>query len=529
MEVARAHPRKADKIDKKEVGSVDSQGDSKRIGFPDLESMGLAVDAAKIGVWSWDIASNKVVWSSNLEEIHRLPPGSFDGTFSHFEKNIHPDDRAAVIAAVKTSLQTQQTYSVEYRLPPRADGDERWIAALGTVVVANAVPVKILGICHDVTERVWTERQLRLQASQQAVVARLGERALVEKDLRGLLDGIAAAVGETLEVDFVKILELLPGDNELLLRAGVGWKPELIGTALVSTGLDTQAGFTLISDTPIVVENLNSETRFTGAALLHEHGIVSGITAKIAGADGHSYGVIGVHTRKRRQFNAHDVSLLTSVANIIAGAIQRNRSDQRNEMMIRELHHHSGNLFSQLLALFSQTASNSRNKADLVTKYEARVIALANAHRLIVEGGWHQTSLENLLRAQLAPDIGRISLKGPHVLLDPDLSFALSTVMHELATNASTHGSLSVPTGHLDLSWSVDRTEKGLMLIVDWLEGHGPTPKKRWRPGFGLRLIDTVIERQLNGASNRLFQADGMHSRLVVPLARERWPNTDIH
>jgi len=120
-------------------------------------------------------------------------------------------------------------------------------------------------------------------------------------------------------------------------------------------------------------------------------------------------------------------------------------------------------------------------------------------------------------------------LKGPHVLLDPDLSFALSTVMHELATNASTHGSLSVPTGHLDLSWSVDRTEKGLMLIVDWLEGHGPAPKKRWRPGFGLRLIDTVIERQLNGASNRLFQADGMHSRLVVPLARERWPDKDIH
>ena len=88
---------------------------------------------------------------------------------------------------------------------------------------------------------------------------------------------------------------------------------------------------------------------------------------------------------------------------MIAGAIQRRQADQRHELMIRELRHRSGNLFAQLLALFSQTARNSRSVADLTTKYEARVLALANAHRLITEGGWQSTSLEDLLRVLLAP------------------------------------------------------------------------------------------------------------------------------
>jgi two-component sensor histidine kinase len=381
---------------------------------------------------------------------------------------------------------------------------------------------------------VRTERELRLRAHQQAVVARLGERALVESDLQGLLNEIAATVADMLDVDLVKVLELLPGDVELLLRAGYGWKSGLVGTARISTGLNSQAGFALVSNFPVVVEDLKSETRFVGEPLLTDHGAVSGMSAKIAGHDGRSYGVIGVHTKSRREFNAHDFSLLTAVANIVAGAIQRYQADQRNEAMIRELRHRTGNLFSQLLALFSQTASNSRTMSDLVAKFEARLLALANAHRLITEGGWRPTSFENLVRAQLAPDIERMRVNGPDVFLDPDLAFALSTVVHELATNASKHGSLSAADGRLDLSWSIDRTDKGVTLFLDWQERLGPAPKRRRRPGFGSRLIDTVIERQLNGALQRTFRADGLHVRLIVPLTRERWPGaagppSDIH
>ena len=192
--------------------------------------------------------------------------------------------------------------------------------------------------------------------------------------------------------------------------------------------------------------------------------------------------------------------------------------------MIRELRHRSGNLFSQLLALFSQTARNSRNVADLVTKYEARVLALANAHRLVTEGGWKTISLKELLGVLLAPYIDRIALGGPDVLLEPDPTFGLTTAVHELAANASMHGSLSHPKGRIDLAWEVLSTERGLTLRLDWTERLGPPPKRSRRAGFGSRLIGLVIERQLNGEVQRTFGPQGLHARLLVPLTHERWP-----
>src|SRR5262249_31780634 len=150
-------------------------------------------------------------------------------------------------------------------------------------------------------------------------------------------------------------------------------------------GRDSQAGFTLAAGGPVATENLSAETRFAAQSLLHDHGVISGITVPIAGRDGRAYGVLGAHSREHRRFSEYETSFLTAVSNVIAGAIQRRQLDQRHELMIRELRHRSGNLFSQLLALFSQTAKSSRTLAELVQKYEARVLALANAHRLVTE------------------------------------------------------------------------------------------------------------------------------------------------
>ena len=291
-----------------------------------------------------------------------------------------------------------------------------------------------------------------------------------------------------------------------------------------STGRHSQAGYALASGGPVIVTDLKSETRFEIPALLRDHGVNGGVSVPIAGRDGRSYGVLGVHTARRRRFGEHEVSFVVAIANLIAGAIQRRQADQRHELMIRELRHRSGNLFAQLLALFSQTSRTSRSVADLTVKYEARVLALANAHRLITEGGWQSTSLQDLLRVLLAPYIDRVTLSGPDVFLEPDPSFALSSALHELTTNASKYGSLSSAAGKLDLIWIVQRGEAGLRLELDWKERGGPVPKRARRSGFGTRLIGMVIERQLNGSVTRTFGPTGMEAKLVVPLSHERWP-----
>jgi two-component sensor histidine kinase len=490
----------------------------------DMEAFRAVLDAGQVGIWSWDLRSHRMTWSCNLGDVRSRPDSSRDGVFLIVPDDVPRQEGPGVLAAIQQTLRTLEPSRLEYRLPGSAGHEERWFEASATAIVEDGAVVQMLGICREVTERLRINREVRVRARQQETLARLGERALTESDLQKFFNEVVATVGEILDVEMVKILELLPGDAELLLRAGIGWRPGVVGTAHVSTGRDSQAGYTLASGRPVITEDLATETRFTGQPILHDHGVVSGITSPIAGRDGRAYGVLGAHTAKRHKFHDYDVSFLAAVANVVAGAIQRRQLDQRHELMIRELRHRSGNLFSQLLALFSQTAKNSRSVPDLVAKYEARVLALANAHRLITEGGWRSTSLNELLNTLLAPFLDRISFSGPNVFLEPDPTFGLSMAVHELATNAGKHGSLSVPAGRVELTWSITRTQQGLTLVLDWKEDRGPAPKRHRRPGFGSRLISMVIERQLNGQVKQTFTAKGLEAKLTVPLTHERWP-----
>ena len=510
----------------KNGGNDDSESDvrSERGFFPDEGIVFAALENARIGVWAWDIASNTVTWSTNLEEIHCLPKGRFDSTFAAFENDIHPDDRTHVRNEIAEALRTHEPRRMLYRLPPRENDPERWIESIATVAIEGGKPVRMQGTCRDVTERIRLHRELRIRASQQQAVAKLSGQAFVENDLQKFFDDAVAMIAETLDVELVKILEIVPGEAELIVRSGVGWNPSLVGSAHVSSGPESQAGYTLAHGGPVVVENFVNETRFAGAPLLHEHKVISGVTIPIAGRDGRAYGVLGTHSTKVRKFTDYDVSFLEAIASAIAGVIQRRQLDLRHELMIRELRHRSGNLFSQLLALFSQTAKSSKNLVELVPKYEARVLALANAHRLVTEGGWKSASLTELLNTLLAPYLDRITFAGPNVFLEADPTFGLSMAIHELATNASKHGSLAQRPGRVEVTWQVKRTDQGLTLIFLWSEREGPAPKRQRRTGFGSRLINMVIERQLNGRVQLSFGPDGLDAELVVPLTHERWP-----
>src|SRR5580693_6189047 len=112
------------------------------------------------------------------------------------------------------------------------------------------------------TERLQLENELRSRAKQQEALAQLGERALVEPDLERLLNDAVSTVALTLSVDFVKILELLPGGNELLLRAGFGWKTDFVGTVLTTVDADGLARLTLDSAVPVVIADFAGEKRF---------------------------------------------------------------------------------------------------------------------------------------------------------------------------------------------------------------------------------------------------------------------------
>jgi two-component system, cell cycle sensor histidine kinase and response regulator CckA len=154
---------------------------------------------------------------------------------------------------------------------------------------------------RDLTERRRAEEAGR-RARRQALVAQLGQRALSGRDLDGLLDDAVRIVAQALNVQLTKVLELVPGRDEFVLRAAVGFPSGAIGRTVVQQGQQ----------------------------LLRDHGVVSGVTVPIA-LEAETLGVLGAHTTHSRTFSEDDASFLQSVANILAAAMGRRRTESALE------------------------------------------------------------------------------------------------------------------------------------------------------------------------------------------------------
>jgi len=195
----------------------------------------------------------------------------------------------------------------------------------------------IIRMSQDVTGRKRRERRLQRRVRQQAVSTDLGQRALASHDVDALMAEAALLVSETLDTDYSKVLDLAADGETLTLRQGVGWDDGIVGTASVSATDDqSQAAYTLRSDEPVVVENLDAESRFDGPALLTDHDVASGISTIVGPVD-EPWGILGTHNRRERSFSDQDVNFVQSVANILASAIERHDYERRLEHQREQL------------------------------------------------------------------------------------------------------------------------------------------------------------------------------------------------
>ena len=186
--------------------------------------------------------------------------------------------------------------------------------------------VQMAQIASIALDRIQTDRIRVERERQQAAAAWLGQRALTGMATDELLDEACQVLHEALELDLVKVLELNPDGMSLRLAAGIGWFEGLVRAASVPADSSSQAGYTLLSASPVIVEDLATEERFSGPALLTDHGVVSGMSVIIPGPDG-PFGVLGAHTRARRTFNANDIDFLLTIANIIGAALRRHATE----------------------------------------------------------------------------------------------------------------------------------------------------------------------------------------------------------
>ncbi|MBI3802138.1 MAG: EAL domain-containing protein [Nitrospirae bacterium] len=295
------------------------------------ERFHLATRATNDAVWDWDMVTNTLWWNESFKPLFCYKSEEIEPGLESWTNRIHPEDKERVLSDLHAAVDHgEQFWLDEYRFR-RGDGLYATVFDRGYVVRdGHGNPIRMIGALMDITDRKQAEELLQLHARRQAVLAELGHRALSGTPVQTLMEKAAASIAQMLEVDYCKVLEPLPDGSGLLLRAGVGWREGLVGQRKLDLWKGSQAAYTLQSSGPVVMEDVQTETRFKVSPLLSEHHIVSGVSVLIPGQD-YPYGVLGAHTTHRRVFTGEDVHFLQSTANILAAAIDRKKAEERIE------------------------------------------------------------------------------------------------------------------------------------------------------------------------------------------------------
>ncbi len=165
------------------------------------------------------------------------------------------------------------------------------------------------------------------QLQQHIIFARFGEFALQCDDLDEILTRACQLVGEALGTDLAKVMELKKDGVTLLVRAGVGWHPGVVGVVTIKVTDATSEGQALRTGEPLISPDIELETRFSYPAFLTDHGVKAVANVLIIGGKGQPhFGILQIDSRMPRQFNANDIAFLRGYANLLAGAVERLRA-----------------------------------------------------------------------------------------------------------------------------------------------------------------------------------------------------------
>ncbi len=249
------------------------------------------------------------------ERLLRMGPGDIDRPVMEISRLLIDDETVENARRVLDSMEPVER---------EVKGDNnRWFVC--KILPYRTEDRRIIGVVitySEITALKQAVKNLEVREYQHAIVAKLGLDALSMTDIDELIDQMAREVAHTLDAELCKVLEYDRRTGDFILKAGVGWRGVEIGVTRVPGDLDSQAGYAMRERQPVIVEDLRKEKRFRGPALLTRHGAVSGVSCLIPGVDG-AFGVIGVHTRALRHFTKDDANFISSIANLLSVAIQR--------------------------------------------------------------------------------------------------------------------------------------------------------------------------------------------------------------
>jgi two-component sensor histidine kinase len=377
-----------------------------------------------------------------------------------------------------------------------------------------------------------TGRALRQRIRQQELLAELGVLALQRTSFIGMLDHTARVTSEGLGAEYCKVLEFLPAENRLLVRAGVGWEEGIVGSATVGADLASPAGYALRTGKPVISNHLANEQRFRTPELLVEHGIRRAMNVILQG-DGSPFGVLEVDSTSEGEFGEHDIAFLQGAANILGMAIEQQQYQRklqvaldRHQVLLKEVNHRVKNSLQVVTAMLQLQANSVGDPAlsERLNEASSRVNAVGRAYeRLAYNADYENIELVEYLReiiSDLEPTVApcKIQFEAPEeIQIAADRAILVGLIINELVSNAGKYAYPDSPGG---LIWvRLFQSDKNSIFVSVRDEGAGlppgfdPTTSKR----LGTRLVN-ALSSQLGAELTRPVSPAGATFTLLVPL-----------
>ncbi|WP_052213727.1 PAS domain S-box protein [Belnapia sp. F-4-1] len=447
------------------------------------ERQQIALETGLIGFFEWDVVAGVVTADEHFARLYgiHLDAAAAGVTLAPLFDHIHPSDRHAVEAHVAGALASCSDYETGFRLI-LPDGATRWLLARGRCAERQGRQAsRYIGTVVDVTEAKVAEAALRDS----------------EERLRLILEGIHDYAIFTTDPDH-RIDAWMPGAAHVF-----GWSAEeVLGqpAAVLFTPEDREAG---VPDREM--------------ATARREGMCPNV---------------GWHLRKdgQRVFIEGSVTALRGPDDRIRGFLKigqdvtaRKAAEERQALLMREVDHRAKNALSVVGAALRLT--RALDLPSYIKAIEGRISALARAQTMLANDHWIGADLRTLLRGELAAffEVGaaggpQAEASGPTVALPARAAQPFAMAIHELATNAIKYGGLSTPTGRIAITWEKEGwpTE---VLRFRWAESGGPllegNPERR---GFGTRVLDGTVRRQLGGTVSLAWETSGLVCEIEVPL-----------
>ena len=377
---------------------------------------------------------------------------------------------------------------------------------------------------------------LQQRIRQQQILAELGVAALRGATVETMFDETARLAADGLDAEFSKVLEYLPEENRLLVRAGTGWEPGVVGVASVGADIASPAGFALRSGKPVISNHLADETRFRTPELLAQHGIRRAMNVILQG-NGRPYGVLEVDSRSSRDFEEHDLAFLQGAANLLGMAIERaqqqkslNAALARQRVLLREMDHRVKNNLT-LVAGVLRLQAKETDSADLRQQLDeaaARVITIARAHERLQQDSQVETLDVGRYIERVVNDLDDTIARCPVAAvcetgleIETERAIAAAMIVNELVANAAKYAY----AGHSQDRIVVKVTRQGhdsfALSVRDFGRGMPPQIDLAATKGLGKRLVGMLV-RQLQGDLAIYAREPGTEILVSVPLRGRR-------